>query len=152
MPVSIDDEERAGDLLREWISYVYTHHEIRREVRAPRPRVVQIVFGVERIVPDKTAKDSALDRQPFADRSEIRNIRWSQVTEKLEAAHVGRRRGKSKHLDVFPCLGRQLNAPARLLVGFLPKIEGRAIDVGPVGMPGRAASAEHAILWVIEGE
>src|SRR6266403_4102101 len=152
MPVSIDDEERAGDLLREWISYVYTHHEIRREVRAPRPRVVQIVFGVERIVPDKTAKDSALDRQPFADRSEIRNIRRSQVAEKLEAAHIGRRRGKSKQLDVFPCLRRQLHAPARLLVSFFPKIECRAVDVRPVGMPSRAATAKDSILWMIEVE
>src|SRR5258706_1789834 len=152
MPVAIDDEERFGDLLREWITYVYTHHEIRREVRAPRPRVVQIVFGVEGIVPDKPAKDSALNRQPFVDGSEIRNIRWSQVTEKLEAAHVGRRRRKSKQLDVFPCLRRQLNAPVRPLISFLSKIECRAVDVGPVGMPGRAATAKYAILWMIEVE
>src|SRR6266436_6450616 len=93
MPVSIDDEERACDLLCEWVTYIHTHHEVRSEVGSPRSGVVEIVFGVEGIVPDKTAKDSALDRQPFADGSEIRNIRWSQVTEKLEAAHVGRRRG-----------------------------------------------------------
>src|SRR5260370_35660831 len=83
MPVSIDDEERACDLLCEWVTYIQTHREVRSEVRPPWSGVVEIVFGVERIVPDNTAKDSALDRQPFADRREIRNIRWSLLTEDL---------------------------------------------------------------------
>ena len=47
VPISIYDKERAGDLLSERVSPVHTHHEVRREIGAPRSGVVEIVFGVE---------------------------------------------------------------------------------------------------------
>src|SRR6476620_476975 len=111
MPVTVDDEQRARESLRERITRVRTHHQIRREVGAPGPRVVEIVLGVERVVADETAKDSRLQRKHLADRREIRNVRWSKVPQKLVAGDVRRRRGKTKELVILAGLRGQLDAP-----------------------------------------
>ena len=74
------------------------------------------------------------------------------MSQKFEAADVWRGRGKSKHLDVFPRLGRQLHSPARLFVGLFPKVYGGPVDVRVVHMPGGAATAEDAISRMIEVE
>src|SRR6267378_2703004 len=71
VPVSIDNEKSAGDLLRERITRVHTHHEVRREVGAPRSGVVEVVFCIEGIVSDKAAEDSALDGETLADWREV---------------------------------------------------------------------------------
>ncbi len=80
VPISIDNEKSAGDFLREWITHVYAHHEVRREIGAPRSRVVEIVLGVQPIVPNKAAEDSPLDCQPLTYGRKIRNIRRAQLT------------------------------------------------------------------------
>ena len=59
-------KKRASEFRVEGITRIDTHHQIRREVGAPGPRVVEIVLGVERIISNKAAEDSALQREPLA--------------------------------------------------------------------------------------
>src|SRR6185436_269837 len=68
MPVSNDEEKRAGDFPGERITRIHAHHEVRREICSPWSRVVQIVFRVERIVTDQAAENSTLNRKAFSNR------------------------------------------------------------------------------------
>src|SRR5437764_216262 len=101
MPVSIDDKESARQLLRERIAHVHAQHEVRREVGAPGSRVVEIIFGVQRIVADETTEDAALNRQALTDRSEIRDVSWSQLAQYFVTTDVGSSRRKTKQFRVL---------------------------------------------------
>src|SRR5215471_4353132 len=111
MPISIDYEECAANFLCKRIGHIHAHHEVRREIRAPWPRVIEIVFGVERVVADETAEDAGLDRQTFSNRCKIRDVGWPKLPEKFVAANVWRGRGKAKYLRVFPRLRGKFDTP-----------------------------------------
>src|SRR6185369_13919154 len=84
MPVSIHNEQRAGELLAEGIACGHSCHQVRSEVSSPGSAVVEVIFGVERIVADQAAEDSALQGEPFANGRKIRRICWPEVTQEFE--------------------------------------------------------------------
>src|SRR2546423_1242654 len=88
MPVAIHHEESACQLAGERIAGIHAQHEIRREISAPGTRVVEIIFGVERIVADEAAEDPALHGEAFAHWRKIRDIRRTKMAQPLPARKV----------------------------------------------------------------
>ncbi len=80
MPVAVHDAHNSRKLACQGIARVHAQHEVRREIRAPRPRVIEIVFCVQRVVADKAGEDSSLHRQPFPHGCQIRDIRRAEMT------------------------------------------------------------------------
>src|SRR5215469_756985 len=66
MRVIINHKPRYRDFSAEWIARVGTEHQVRCVVPSPRPRVIEVVLGVERIVADQAAEEPDLYRQAIA--------------------------------------------------------------------------------------
>ena len=150
VPVPIHDEECAREFVCELIASVHPKHEIRREVCAPRARVGEIIFGVQRIITDETAEDSALQGEPFADRRKIRYVRRAEVSEPVGARKVGCCSRESKHLRVFAGLQRQLGAHGRAFRGRLPEVNCPHVYVLFIHVESGTAASEQVIRWVVE--
>src|SRR5215470_11377820 len=81
MPVTVDNEKRAGELFSHWVTRVDPKHEVWRKIRTPGACVAEIVFCVERIVADETAENTGLDRQAPAHWRKIRDVRRTEVSQ-----------------------------------------------------------------------
>src|SRR6266496_3553101 len=81
MKIAADDECGSRQLAGKRICRIDAEHEIRRKVRTPRPRVVEVVFGVERVVSDEAAEDAALNGQSLTHWQQVGDIGRAQVSQ-----------------------------------------------------------------------
>src|SRR6266550_7023110 len=107
MEIAVHYEHGSGELLCEWVTRVDPHHEVGRQVGSPRTRVVEVVFGVQRVVTDQAREDSSLYGQPFPNRREKGNVRGAEVPQPPESREVRRGRRKSEYSGILSGLGRQ---------------------------------------------
>src|SRR5688572_27449955 len=113
MPVAIDSVDGGGEIVRQWVAGIDTHHQIRSEVRAPRSRVIEVVFCVERVIPDQTCEDSGLQRQAFADRGQVRHVGETDMTQDIGPVKIWRRRRESENLIIVSGVEEYFGAPTR---------------------------------------
>ena len=98
VPITVDEEPCRRQIGANGISSVEAEHQVRGEVGAPWPRVVEVVFRIERVVSDQAAEDAGLKREAAAQRCDIRNVRRAKMNEPVGTGDVGRRGRKAEGL------------------------------------------------------
>ena len=107
MPVAVDGVESAGQFVRDRIRHVDTHHEIRRKVRAPRPRVVEVVLCVQRIVANQTGEDAALNGSILCPPGQIGHVGESKLPQPSVSGDVRCGCREPEYLVVFSGVDEQ---------------------------------------------
>src|SRR5207245_1663028 len=90
VPVTVDDEPCRRQIGANGVSSVEAEHQVRGKVGAPWPRVVEVLFRIERVVSDQAAEDPALEREPLAQWREVRNVRRAEMKEPVCAGEIRR--------------------------------------------------------------
>src|SRR6266851_7833384 len=101
MPIAIKDERRCREFSRERITGVHPEHQIRRVVCSPGARILEVIFGVQRIIADEAVEEPRLDRESVAYRRKIGNICQAKVPEPIGATDVGSSGRESKTLRIL---------------------------------------------------
>ena len=88
MIIPVDNKAGDGQLIVHGILRVYAEHHIGRIVGDPGPRVVCIVFRIERFVADETVEQTRLHCQTVPDRSQIGHVGSMNVAQGIRAADL----------------------------------------------------------------
>src|SRR5579862_9956240 len=100
MKIVIDHEDGGRHLGSEWILRIHAQHQVGSEIRTPWPCVVEIIFGVQRVVSDKTAENATLNGQALPYRGEIRNVGGAQMPQPLGVVEIRCSCGKPEDLRI----------------------------------------------------
>ena len=147
--IAVHDERRRRQTRTDRIRRVDAHHQIRRVVGAPRPRVREVVFRVQGVVANQAGEDAALNRQSAADRREIRHVGRTEMAQRVRPAEIRRDGRESIQLHVLARLDRRFESDARVFGHVLADVRGRHVDVELVDVARRPAIPEFVVRRIV---
>src|SRR6185437_1730621 len=111
MEVPIDNKGSDRQIITHRILRIAAKHLVWRVICDPRPRIVGIVYCIERFVADQTVEQTSGDQQSFAERSQIRHVRQTDMAKHISSIESRFIHQKCELFCIPATLEAELHAP-----------------------------------------